>query len=533
MRNYVFLAIGIIALNPASHNEQDCLSENESRLQRHTEFRSQDDETKNEDVALLLKHLQPNLMVVDGDPEQKTTLAELMREHHVSGVSVAVIRNGEVDWARGFGLADVASGRKVTPETLFQAASISVPVTAVAALTMVRDGLLDLDEDVNLKLTSWKLPSNKYTEHKPVTLRRLLSHTAGTNVLGLPGYGHNTKLPKTVDILEGRGKTSPVRVVSTPGKHWQYSDGGYIVIGQLMEDVAGKPFSEIIRERVFEPIGMNDSTYSQTLSQEQKNKTATAYSRDGSAVKDRYLKYPEIGAAGLWTTAEDLARFVVAIQKSRNDQPNSLLSSRLVGEMLTPVMNRYGLGAYLSEDGKRFGHGGTNRGFRIRGFNLGFKSRMSASIDEGWGIVVLTNGEGGSALCELVPIAAAKAYGWPEELLLDAYGTYGTTRRKRVDIGEAALARLAGTYECLPEWSHAVSRRSLFPNMGKVQIKAVKGRLIAEVPKFGGTERFEFLPQSELQVMQRRNGLLMDFIDKDGEVVGFKFRGFEARRVEP
>lgn len=484
-------------------------------------------------VAALLERLQPDLMVVDGDPIETTTLDALMREHRVPGVSVAVIRNGKIDWARGFGLADVETGRAVTPQTLFQAASISKPVAAAAALSMVRDGLLDLDEDVNLKLKRWKLPTNEFTEKQPVTLRQLLSHTGGINVLGLPGYARDAKLPGTIDIMEGRGKTDPVRVEGHPGTHWRYSDGGYVIVGMLMEDVAGKPFPEILRERVFEPAGMTNSTYVQPLPLARENDAATGYARDGSAIKGRFRNYPEIGAAGLWTTAEDLARFVLAIQQSRAGKPDSLLSSRLASEMLTPVKRRYGLGVWLSEDGKRFGHGGTNRGFRIRGANRGFRTRLSASIDDGWGIVVMTNGDGGSALCELAPMAAAKAYGWSENLLLDAYGTYGPTYRKRVDIGEAALARLAGTYEILPEWSHAVSRVALFPNMGTIELKATNGRLIADVPEGAGTEgRAEFLPQSEFQAMRRRNGLLMDFIVKDGKVTGFRFREVEARRVD-
>jgi len=483
-------------------------------------------------IVALLKQLQSDLIVVEGDPIEKTTLDELMRKHHVPGVSIAVIRNGKIDWAHGFGFADVESKRKVTTQTLFQAASISKPVAAVAALSMVQDGLLDLDEDVNLKFKSWKVPTNKFTDQHPVTLRQLLSHTGGTNVLGLPGYARNAKLPTTIDVLEGRGNTDPVRVDGPPGINWRYSDGGYIIIGQLMEDVAGKPFPEIVRERVFEPVGMTHSTYLQPLPRAKEVDAATAYATNGSKIKGRYRNYPEIGAAGLWTTAEDLARFVLAIQQSRAGKTDSLLSRRLAKEMLTPVKSRYGLGAYLSEDGKRFGHGGTNRGFRIRGSNRGFRTRLSASINDGWGIVILTNGDGGSALCELVPIAAAKAYGWSKELLLDAYGTYGSIRRKRADIGEAALARLAGTYECLPEWSHAVSRQALFPNMDPVKLMAIDGRLIAEVPKGGGTERFEFLPQSEFQAAQRRNGLLMDFIVKDGRVTGFKFREVEAKRID-
>lgn len=489
--------------------------------------------TSERQIAELLNHLPPDLMVIDGDPVETVTLDELMREHHVPGVSIAVIRNGQIDWARGFGLADVESGREVTTQTLFQAASISKPVTAVAALSMVHDGLLDLDEDVNLKLKRWKVPTNEFTEQQPVTLRRLLSHTAGTNVLGLAGYGRDAELPSAIDVLEGRGHSDPVRVQGLPGTNWQYSDGGYVVIGALMEDVAGKPFPEIVRERVFEPAGMTHSTYIQPLPPEREREAATGHTRDGSPLNGRYRNYAEIGAAGLWTTAEDLARFILTIQASRSDEPDALLPSRLIGEMMTPVMSRYGLGVWLSEDGERFGHGGSNRGFRIHGSNRGFRTRLAASIDDGWGIVVLTNGEGGTALSELVPIAAARAYGWSEQLLLDAYGTYGSTHRKRVDIGEAALARLAGTYEVLPEWAHARSRHALFPNMGTIELIARNGRLIADVPRGSGSEgRVEFLPQSEFQAMQRRNGLLMDFIVKDGEVTGFVFREVEARRID-
>ncbi len=182
------------------------------------------------DVVALLEQLQPSSIVVDGDPIATTTLAELMREHQVPGVSIAVIRNGKIDWARGFGIADVETGRAVTPQTLFQAASISKPVAAAAALSMVQDGLLDLDEDINLKLKSWKLPTNEFTVDRPVTLRQLLSHTAGTTVHGFPGYARDANWPSTIDILEGRGNTDPVRVDTLPGSNWRYSGGGYTIV---------------------------------------------------------------------------------------------------------------------------------------------------------------------------------------------------------------------------------------------------------------------------------------------------------------
>jgi len=478
---------------------------------RHT--RPQIAELADGSVAALLEHLRPTSTIVEGDPIETTTIEELIREHQTPGVSVAVIRNGRIEWTRGFGLADVGTGRAVTPQTLFQAASISKPVAAVAALRMVQDGLLELDEDVNLKLKSWKVPANEFTAERPVTLRHLLSHTAGTTVSGFPGYPRDARLPGTIDILEGRGNTDPVRVETTPGSIWQYSGGGYTIIQQLMVDVAGKPYAEILRERVLEPAGMTHSTYEVPLPLARENEASTAYADDGSAIEGRYHSYPEGG--GLWTTAEDLARFALAIQQSRAGMPGSLLSSHLVNEMLTPVMNHYGLGFGLSEDGRRFGHSGANEGF----FCV-----LSASLDDGWGIVVMTNGNGGWPLCELVRMAAAKAYGWP---------AFEPTRRRRVDIGEVALARIAGTYEILPESAEVMSRIALFPNMGTIELKASNGRLIADVPEGAGTQgRVEFLPQSELQAMERVTGRLMDFLVVDGKVTGFRFRDFEARRVD-
>lgn len=465
-------------------------------------------------VAALLDRLQPHV-VVEGDPIETSTLAELMREHKVPGVSIAVVRHGRIEWARGFGLADVETGRAVTTRTLFQAASVSKPVAAAAALSMVQDGLLDLDEDVNLKLKSWKLPANEFTKDRPVTLRRLLSHTAGTTVHGFPGYARDARLPSAIDILDGRGNTDAVRVDTIPGTAWRYSGGGYIIVGQLLEDVAGKPYAEILRERVLEPAGMMHSTYEQPLPRARENEVATAYAADGSAIEGGYHNYPEIGAAGLWTTAEDLARFILSIQQSRAGVPGAMLSPGAVSQMLKPGLNRWGLGPWVSEDDGQFGHSGANAGFR---------SNWCGSLDDGWGIVVLTNGDRGGPLSHRVLMTAAKEYGWPG---------FEPIRRTRVDIGEAALARIAGTYEILPESAHVGARAALFPNMGRLELIAHNGRLIADVPEGAGTEgRVEFLPQSEFQAMELRTGRLMDFTVEDGRVAGFKFRDFEARRID-
>ncbi|MCP5117739.1 MAG: beta-lactamase family protein, partial [bacterium] len=199
------------------------------------------------------------------DSPPKWRIAELMEEHNVPGVSVAVIDNGEIAWTKGYGVLETGAAQKVNAETLFQAASISKPVTAAAALVMIEAGKLSLDEDVNRKLTSWKVPANEFTRKKPVTLRDLFSHTAGMTVHGFPGYSFEADVPTVVEVLDGKGNTAPIRVDTEPGTLKRYSGGGYTVAQLLMTDVAGKPFPEILRETVLEPAGMTSSTFEQPL----------------------------------------------------------------------------------------------------------------------------------------------------------------------------------------------------------------------------------------------------------------------------
>jgi CubicO group peptidase (beta-lactamase class C family) len=269
-------------------------------------------------IAAIENSLQPSL-VIRGEPVETSTLAERMEALGVPGVSIAVINGGDIEWARGYGLADVESGRPVTATTLFQAASISKPVAATAALKFVQDGLIDLDEDVNGKLVTWKVPENEFTEAQPVTVRNLVTHTAGMTVHGFPGYARDEEVPSTIGVLDGEGNTDPIRVDMEPRTEWRYSGGGYTVMQHLLTDVAGKPFPEIMRETVLEPFGMSESTYEQPLPEARWEQAATAYESDGEEVEGKWHIYPEMAAAGLWTTPTDLARFA----RSRRPTPAS------------------------------------------------------------------------------------------------------------------------------------------------------------------------------------------------------------------
>ena len=342
--------------------------------------------------------------VIRGEPTPRTSLADRMEALGVPGVSVAVLVDGEIAWARGYGFADLESERPVTARTLFQAASISKPVAALAALQLVQEGLVALDADVNQYLAGWRVPAHSFTAGAPVTLRGLLTHRAGLSVSGFPGYGPDEAVPDAVGVLDGRGNTDPVRVVLAPGERWRYSGGGYTVMQQLVADVRGAPFSDVMRRRVLDPIGMVRSTYEQPIPPNRQDDIATGYRPDGTPVPGGWHTYPEQAAAGLWTTPSELALYASEVQRAWRGESTRVLGEALATEMLTPDHDDWGLGPGISEDGQRFRHGGSNQGFR---------STFSATIDGDDGVFVMTNSDAGSPLAREIAITVAEAYGWP------------------------------------------------------------------------------------------------------------------------
>jgi len=352
--------------------------------------------------ALVESALMPTF-TIRGEPVARSSLADRMAELSVPGVSVAVLVDGEIAWARGYGLADVESGRPVTPNTLFQAASISKPVAALAALRLVESGRVDLDGDVNAHLTSWQVPENEFTEQAPVTLRGLLTHRAGLTVWGFPGYGPDEEVPDGPGVLDGHGNTDPVRVYKAPGESWRYSGGGYTVMQQLVADIHGKRFAAVMREEVLDPIGMLRSTYEQPIPSERQDDIATAYRANGDRVPGGWHTYPEQAAAGLWTTPSELALYAREIQRAWKGESTRMLGEALAREMLTPDVDDWGLGPAISEDGERFRHGGSNQGFRCT---------FAAYIDGDDGVFVMTNSDSGSQLASEIAITVAQAYGW-------------------------------------------------------------------------------------------------------------------------
>jgi CubicO group peptidase (beta-lactamase class C family) len=363
------------------------------------------------DVNARVRRVEQGLLPairVQGRAAPPATIEQRMQVHGVPAVSVAVIQDGRIEWAKAYGFADLESRRPATTSTLFQAASISKPVAAIGALRLVQEGKLALDEDVNAKLRTWKLPANELTGRRPVTLRLIMTHSAGTTVHGFPGYAPGTEVPTVAQLLDGQkpANTAAVRVDIEPGSRWRYSGGGTTVMQLLMTDVTGEPFPSLMRRLVLGPAGMTASTYEQPLAASRAAQAATGYRSATTAVTGRYHTYPEMAAAGLWTTPTDLARLVIEIQRSLAGASNKILSRETTAAMLTRGVGSHGLGPGLdgAGDSLRFGHGGANEGFRAT--FTGFATR-------GQGAVVMTNSDGGSAVAAEIIQSIAREYAWP------------------------------------------------------------------------------------------------------------------------
>jgi CubicO group peptidase (beta-lactamase class C family) len=340
-----------------------------------------------------------------GDP---TNIEAWMELYDVPGVSIAVIRDFQLDYTEVHGVMSRASARPVTEQTLFQAASMSKGVSAAAVMSLVQEGVVSLDTDINDYLTSWQLPYNALQNSEHVTLRRLLSHTAGTTVSGFRGYRYTEPLPTLIQVLNGEypANSDPVVVVRVPGSEFQYSGGGYEVMDQAIRDVSGLPYPEFMRERVLGPIGMANSTYDQPISSDLRYSAASGYYADGTPVPGGHHIYPEIAAAGLWTTPTDLARFLIELQLSLRGESNSVLSQENARLLLREVKHDYSLGFDLWMRGGQpyFGHGGANDGFR---------GRMVAHRTAGYGAVILTNSDNGLDLANAVLQLIGAREDWP------------------------------------------------------------------------------------------------------------------------
>ena len=382
------------------------------------------------------------------------TIAELMARFNVPGVSIAVVRDHQIHWAKGYGIADVATGAPVDTGTMFQAASISKPVAAMAVLRAVQDGVFTLDTDINRILTSWKLEGGGFTKDRPVTPRTLTSHTSGLgDGFGFPGYDPADSVPTALQFLQG-SKRSNVGVLfmeRPPMTLMEYSGGGVTLMQQALSDARKRPFADIMRDDVLRPLGMTRSTFEQPLPASLDRNAARAHSRDGKAMGAKWRIHPEQAAAGLWTTPSDLARVVIEVQRAGAGQSNRVLSRALAQEMLSPVgVGDYAVGFAIQKIGQGwyFAHGGSNWGFR---------GTLIAHKVKGYGLVILTNADQGGAVAGELSRRVQRVYEWDSFAEPAPRGYRPPVERTEITLVESVLRSYVGEYQLSPQLSITIT----------------------------------------------------------------------------
>jgi CubicO group peptidase (beta-lactamase class C family) len=351
-------------------------------------------------ISRIEHSIQPTLQI-EGEEVPTYFIEDRLKELNIPGISIAVVNNGKLEWAKGYGFADKSENRMVDTLTMFLAGSISKPVAAIRAHQLVEEGKMSLDVNINDYLSTWKVPDNEFTAKEKVTLRRILNHTAGLTVWGFPGYDKGDTIPTVPEVLDGRGNTDSVRVFKVPGESWMYSGGGYTVMQMAITDIEGMTFPETMQRHVLDLLNMRESTFENPLPEAFHAIAATGYRGNGDEVEGKWPIYPEMAAAGLWTTPSQLIQYAIEIQKIHQTKKDGILKYETVEAMLTPGMNDHGLGPGIGEF--TFGHGGADEGFR---------ADLTAWKDTPNALVIMVNSDNGSIISE-VKLAIAKAYNLP------------------------------------------------------------------------------------------------------------------------
>jgi len=439
----------------------------------------------------------PPPVLVRGESPVVTSLAARMTELRVPAVSIAVLHKGRIEWARGFGVTRWG-GPPVTDRTLFQAASISKPVFALAVMRLADTGKVNLRANVNDYLTSWKVPDSPITRQAPVTLRALLSHTAGITAQGFRGYEPKAPLPTLSQILDGAppANNSPVRVDTPPGDRYRYTGGGYVVAQAVLQDVTGEPTERFLQEFLLKPLGMKLSTFEQPLPASRTAEIAIPYRADGTPVAGGPRVYPELAAAGLWTTPSDLARYVLSVRTALQGKPKALISAPMARSMLTPILDGNGLGPRVGGSTSRrfFTHNGGNEGYRC----------LFVAYEDGEGAVVMTNSDNGGVIMEEVMRSIAFAYEWPD---------FAPALHALADVQPERLARLVGAYQ-FDDGSIYIVRN---------QAGRLKGQALGQAP-------VDLFPSSNHELFARVVDLVVDFGGTDDTVTTVRRRVGETER---
>ena len=388
------------------------------------------------DVEEKIKQVENNLAGwVQTGTNDRWNLMKRMKQYGINGVSIAVVHNYKIEWARGYGFADISEKRPVTVSTLFQAASISKSLNSLGVLKLVQEKRLDLDADINKYLVSWKFPYDDKSNNKKITIANLLSHTGGLTIHGFPGYSGGDTLPTLPQIMDGQkpANTEAVRSSSEPGKNVNYSGGGTTITQLIVMDVTHEPYDVFMKKNVLDPLGMTASSFAQPPEKGKENLLATGYKADGREVPGKYHIYPEQAAAGLWTDPTDLCKYIIETQLSYNGESSRVLTPEMTRIRLAPVLEDAALGTFVNSRVT-----GSYKYFNHNGGNEGFSCTSIGCLNNGEGVVIMTNSDNASILEEIAN-SVASIYNWKDYYLPEI--------KKVVNVDKSVLAKYTGKYD--------------------------------------------------------------------------------------
>ena len=378
-------------------------------------------------------------LVLANEPKKTFTLEERMSHYQTPGFSIAIVKSGKIVLAKGYGQKN-KKGDPVNSETLFQAASISKPVTALGVLKLVQTGKVDLDVPINQYLKEYQLEDNEFTKTNKVTLRRLLTHTAGLNLGGFGGYLQNEELPSTIDVLLGIGNSPKLEVVEEPGTRWNYSGGGYVLVQKIIEDVTGLSFEVYMETEILKPLGMRRSTFQQPIDSKWQQNLSHAFDAEGNPIDGNWHNYAAKGAGGLWTTPSDLGKWFTGLHNAYMKKDTTIFSKQTIELMLTKHLRDWGLGPMIINEGKDIilTHDGSNAGFKADFFGY---------IKSGNAVIAMGNAERSSDLCLEYMLSVCSHYGW-------------NARKQRaihpIILKNDSLLRYQGVYRWIDRSSYSV-----------------------------------------------------------------------------
>ncbi len=447
-------------------------------------------------IARVADSLQQPL-VIEGQAIETWNIEERMKRFSVPGVSVAVIDQGELAWARAWGVIENGIDDPVTTETIFQAGSVSKPVTALLALILVGDGKLELDKPINEVLRTWKVPENEFTRRQPVTLRHVMAHQAGFTPFGYLIPRDESKVPSMAELLAGGIRDWPaIRVEFVPGSRRAYSNAGYCVLQLILEETSGLSLHQLATREIFAPLEMSHSTFDEPLSPELLETAACGHSRNRTSEGDSHEAVPVEGkaeiapgaAGGLWSTPTDLARVAIEVMDGWRGERSRLISPAIARDFLTPQAENQGLGIYLVGEGPAF------RALHKGGF-VGFVCLYVFYPNTGQGAVLMSNSAGGRWLQPELLAAIAQEYQWPNYPVRRTLGQATTEQ----------LQELVGVYSLDPS-----------PNI-TLSVKIEDGAAIGQINE---NPPFELEPttESDLFVLPRESLEFLFQRGEDGEI---------------